>query len=138
MSVAMNVVYAGDLKCRATHLPSGSVIETEAPVDNGGKGEAFSPTDLVGAALASCALTVMGIVARRQGIDIRGAAARVIKEMVATPTRRIGTLTVAVTMPAGIQVSAEDRSRLENAVAACPVKKSLHPDINLHFDIVWP
>lgn len=137
MSVAMNVVYEGSLKCQATHLPSGSVIHTEAPVDNGGKGESFSPTDLLGTALASCVLTIMGIVAQRQGLDLRGASARVVKDMTTVPVRRVGSLAVVVTMPAGLNLSEEDRTRLENAAAACPVKKSLHPDIDIKIEFVW-
>ncbi|MEI8079832.1 MAG: OsmC family protein, partial [bacterium] len=80
MSVEMDVLYDGSLKCRAIHVPSGRVIGTEAPVDNGGTGSEFSPTDLMGAALASCVMTVMGIVAQRQGLELRGMQARVVKE----------------------------------------------------------
>ncbi len=138
MAVEMEIVYEGSLKCRATHLPSGSVIVTEAPVDNGGTGGAFSPTDLVGSALASCVMTVMGIVAQRQGIDLRGMTARVVKEMAAAPVRRIGALTVVITPPPGLKLSNEDRKRLEHAAEICPVKKSLHPDVEIRMEIAWP
>jgi len=127
--VKMNVTYTGDLHCDLTHEPSGSKIETDAPKDNLGRGASFSPTDLVGAALASCILTTMAILAKRDGVPFEGASASVEKEMVTQPTRRIGTLAVAVTMPKSI---AEDyRVKLERAAHACPVHHSLHPDVKL-------
>ncbi len=134
MAVEMDIVYEGNLKCRAVHGPSDSAIQTEAPVDNGGTGGAFSPTDLVGAALASCVMTVMGIVAQRHGIDLRGMKAHAVKEMAAAPVRRIGALTVVVTLPPGLKLSDEDRKRLEGAAESCPVKKSLHPDVQVRLD----
>jgi putative redox protein len=138
MAVEMEIVYEGNLKCRATHGPSGNMIQTEAPVDNGGTGGAFSPTDLVGAALASCVMTVMGIVAQRQGIDLRGMKAHAAKEMASAPVRRIGALTVVVTLPPGLTLSDEDRKRLEHAAEICPVKKSLHPDVQVKIDFTYP
>jgi putative redox protein len=134
MSVRMAVTYQGGLHCEALHEPSGSRIETDAPKDNEGRGERFSPTDLVGAALGSCMLTVMGIVARRHAWDMAGARAEVEKEMVATPIRRIARLGLQITMPAGIPPNA--RAVLERAAHTCPVHQSLHPDvkIDLHFD----
>jgi putative redox protein len=125
--VKINVVYEGDLRCRLTHEPSGSVILTDAPKDNMGKGEAFSPTDLVASALASCMLTVMGIVAHKNQINITGAKADVTKEMIALPVRRIGTITVDIHMPQGL--STAQRSLLEHAAHTCPVHKSLSPDV---------
>lgn len=125
--VNMNAVYAGDLHCRLTHGPSGSTIETDAPKDNMGRGECFSPTDMVGAALAACVLTTMAIVAKRDGVAFEGATAEVVKEMVSTPSRRIGALPVKVTMPKS--VPADYRAKLENAARTCPVHRSLHPDV---------
>ncbi len=125
--VKMNVVYEGDLRCKLTHEQSGSVITTDAPKDNMGKGEAFSPTDLVAAALSSCMLTVMGIAAKRHNIDFKEARADVTKEMVAIPVRRIGTITVNVHMPKGL--TNEQRTILEQAAHTCPVHKSLSPDV---------
>jgi putative redox protein len=119
--------YTGGLHCRLTHGPSGSEIETDAPKDNQGKGEQFSPTDLVGAALASCILTTLAIVAERDGFSLQGATAEVTKEMVATPTRRIGSLSVHVTFFS--MIPAEAREKLERAAHQCPVHQSLHPDI---------
>jgi len=125
--VKMHAVYGGGLHCELTHEPSGSQIETDAPKDNMGKGERFSPTDLVGAALASCILTTMAIVAERDQISLVGAKATVAKEMVVTPTRRIGALEVQVTLPKTVPV--ESREKLERAAYQCPVHKSLHPDV---------
>ncbi len=125
--VKMNVVYEGGLHCKLTHEQSGAVITTDAPKDNMGKGEAFSPTDLVAAALSSCMLTVMGIVAQRHSINFQDAKVDVIKEMVTAPVRRIGSIQVDIHMPKGL--SKEQRTMLENAAHACPVHKSLHPDV---------
>ena len=133
--VEMTVKYLGDLRCEAQHGPSQAVLTTDAPVDNLGKGEAFSPTDLVATAMATCMLTTMGIVAQRQGIDMSGATARVTKEMVTTPHRRIGRLAVSIRMPHA--VGDDDRKRLENAAHACPVHRSLHPDVDAPITITW-
>src|SRR6185503_15174463 len=104
------MVYEGGLHCRLTHGPSGATLPTDAPKDNMGKGEAFSPTDLVATALGTCMLTTMGIVAQRHNIDMSGARVRVTKEMVTQPTRRIGRLGVEIVMPRA--VGEEDRQRL--------------------------
>src|SRR5437764_11814466 len=100
--VQIEIEYHGNLRTQATHEPSGSTLLTDAPKDNQGNGEAFSPTDLVATALGTCMLTTMGIAARRLNVDMTGATARVLKEMVATPLRRIGKLTVEIHMPARI------------------------------------
>jgi putative redox protein len=135
MSVRMAVTYQGSLHCEARHEPSGSRIETDAPKDNEGRGERFSPTDLVGAALGSCMLTVMGIVAQRHAWDLRGARAEVEKEMVAQPLRRIGRLGLRMLMPPGIPKNA--RAVLERAAHTCPVHQSLHPDVKIDLTFVW-
>lgn len=131
MSVEVDIAYTGELRCQATHKPSGSQIFTDAPVDNHGKGEAFSPTDLVATALGTCMLTIMGIVAERNGWDLRGTKVHVVKEMAAKPARRIGKLEVTITIPAsvGSTLSEEDRQKIENAAHTCPVHHSLHPDV---------
>ena len=90
MAVEIDVVYTGELHCEATHGPSGSKLTTDAPVDNGGKGAAFSPTDLVGVALGTCLVTIMGIIAKRHDWDLRGTRVHVVKEMAAKPARRVG------------------------------------------------
>lgn len=133
--VTTTSIYNGSLRCRATHGPSGGVIVTDAPVDNHGRGEAFSPTDLVAAAVGTCILTVMGIAAERLGAVIDGAEVVVEKTMVAAPTRRIGALACRITMPAGIKEG--HRASLTRAAERCPVKESLHPETEITMVWVW-
>jgi putative redox protein len=127
--VEMNIVYEGKLRCKATHGPSKNEIATDAPKDNQGRGEAFSPTDLVGAALGSCMLTIMGIYAQRHKLSIEGSTVRVEKEMITEPIRRIGKLTASFVIRGG--VSEQDRAILERAALTCPVHQSLHPDVKI-------
>ncbi len=134
--VKLSIVYEGELHCKLTHEQSGSVITTDAPKDNNGKGEAFSPTDLVAAAMGSCMMTVMGIAAARHAIDLKGSTVEVTKEMVAAPIRRIGTISVTMRMVAGIPV--DKRGMLDAAAHACPVHKSLHPDVQTPIQIIYP
>jgi len=133
--VEINVTYNGQLRTTAVHGPSQNSLITDAPKDNMGKGEAFSPTDLVATALATCILTTMGIVAQRNNLDMSGATARVTKEMVSTPIRRIGRLAVTVHMPR--KLSDDDQRRLENAAHTCPVHRSLHPDVEAPITFTW-
>ena len=139
MAVEINLVYEGQLRCAATHGPSGATLATDAPVDNHGKGESFSPTDLVATALGACVMTIMGIVAERNQIDLTGTRIHVTKEMVQQPIRRIGRLPVTVTIPAdkAAKVDAADRTKLETAARHCPVHQSLHPDIDSPIEFVW-
>lgn len=132
--VKSTTVYTGGLHCEAVHDPSGARIATDAPTDNHGKGEAFSPTDLVGAAMAACMSTIMGIVAERHGIDLQGMSIEVQKHMNAEP-RRIGKLEVTITVP--LPADTPFKSMLEAAAMNCPVKKSLHPDIEIPVTWVW-
>lgn len=132
--VKSHITYQGGLHCSAQHEPSKAVIETDAPVDNNGKGEAFSPTDLVGAALAACMSTIMGMVAERKGIDLTGMTVDVAKHMNADP-RRIGKLEVVITVP--LPEDTPYKSMLEQAALNCPVKKSLHPDIEIPITWIW-
>lgn len=130
------VIYVGDLRTEATHIQSNTVIHTDAPKDNFGKGEAFSPTDLVATALASCMISIMGIVSRRDGITpIDGAEAEVLKVMYADP-RRIGEVHIKITFPKN-NFSDKEKKIYENAAYTCPVAKSLHPDIKQVIDFVW-
>ena len=122
-------------QCKLEHGPSGTKISTEAPKDNGGTGMSFSPTDLVGAALASCALTTMALVASREGIAFGDARARVEKRMT-PPPRRIGELVLEIDMPAGL--SAAHRTRMEEVAHGCPVMRSLHPDVKLPISFRYP
>ena len=133
--VKINIEYQSNLRCGATHGPSGTRLYTDAPVDNNGKGESFSPTDLVGTALGSCILTVMGIVAERIGVDMAGASAEVEKIMIVDPKRRIGELKLRISVPG--PVSEKDRKKLERTALSCPVHKSLHPDIKMPITFVW-
>ena len=137
MSVQIDVVYEGGLHCSAKHAPSGSIISTDAPVDNGGKGEAFSPTDLVATALGSCLVTIMGLVAKREEINIEGTHVQVFKEMVSDPVRRIGSLKTTVTIPNANGLTEKQKTMLENAAKTCPVKQSLHPDIKVEINFIY-
>lgn len=134
--VRMSGIYQGEKHCEVKHGPSGAQIETDAPKDNNGKGEAFSPTDLVGAAMGSCMLTVMSIAAERDGVHLKGARFEVEKEMGVNP-RRIVKLNVALHMPQGIPH--DYRKKLEDIAMTCPVKQSVHPDMQIpvvfHYDI---
>ena len=120
------VEYKGQLRTEAKHLRSGTVIVTDAPIDNQGKGEAFSPTDLVATALASCMITIMGIVAERDGIDIEGVTADVDKIMSKEP-RRIGEIKIIITFKS--KLTTDQREKLERAAKTCPVSGSLHEDL---------
>lgn len=133
--VRIQTEYQGDLHCTSVHTPSKTELPTDAPVDNQGRGESFSPTDLVATSLGTCMLTTMGIVARTLNFDLTGASATVDKEMSSTPPRKINRLTVAIRVPR--TTSPENRQRLENAAHTCPVKKSLHPDIETPIEFVW-
>jgi putative redox protein len=126
--------YAAALRCHSSHGPSGSELETDAPTDNQGKGERFSPTDLVATALSTCILTILGIVAERHGWPLEGASARVEKTMSSDTPRRIALLEVWVTLPAGL--SEQQRAVLKRAGEGCPVKVSLAGSvpIRLHWD----
>jgi putative redox protein len=132
--VEMKGIYVGEKHCDLVHGPSGTKIATDAPKDNQGKGEAFSPTDLMGAALGSCILTTMAIVAERDGVSLSGARFTVGKEMQPTP-RKIARLALKIEMPAGIPESY--RPKLEVVAHSCPVAKSLNPDIEIPVEWIW-
>lgn len=127
MSVRLDATYQGDLRVAATHAPSKVTLITDAPVDNHGKGESFSPTDLVAAALINCMATIMGIKAKSLGIPLEGMTLSVEKIMTAEPPRRIASLPVTITLP--VAVTDEQFRSLVAAAESCPVAKSLHPDI---------
>jgi putative redox protein len=133
--ITIDITYQGDLRCEAVHQPSGTRLNTDAPKDNMGKGESFSPSDLVATALGACMLTIMGIAARSLNVDLKGTKVTVQKEMVATPLRRIGSLTVRIAVPG--KWTAEQRQKLEQAASTCPVHKSLHPDVQIPVEFVW-
>jgi putative redox protein len=133
--VTLTSVYEGGLRCRATHGPSGTTLVTDAPVDNHGKGESFSPTDLVASALGACMMTILAIVAERHGVDVAGMKAETVKEMTQTPPRRISSLRTRLTIP--LPADHPRRAALEEAARTCPVHKSLHPDIDASIEFVW-
>ncbi len=134
--ITSSIVYKGDLRTEATHIQSGNVILTDAPKDNHGKGEAFSPTDLVATALASCMISVMGIVSKKESITtVDGATAEVTKVMVTEP-RRIGEIHITITFPKK-DFTEKEKKIYEHAAHTCPVAKSLHPDLKQIVTFNW-
>ena len=128
--------YLGDLHCRAVHQPSGAVLETDAPKDNQGRGEAFSPTDLCATSLMTCMATIMGILARNLGYDLSGLKMEVRKHMTAAAPRRIEKLIVIYRFP--LPADADTQLKLRRAAETCPVHRSLHPDVQIHVEYIWP
>lgn len=136
MGVEIDMTYEGNLRCVATHGPSRSVLETDAPRDNCGKGERFSPTDLVATALATCIATTVGILAQRNNWNLQGMRVHVTKEMSAEGPRRIVRLPVEIWMPPVSDAAA--REQIETTARTCPVYKSLAPEIETPCTIHWP
>ena len=134
--VQIQMQYEGGLRCAAVHGPSKTKLVTDAPVDNMGKGESFSPTDLVATALGTCILTTMAIVADRHQWRMEGSTATVEKVMVADPARRIGKLIVTVRMRG--ELDARARETLERTAHTCPVHKSLAPNVEIPITFEWP
>ncbi len=130
--VYTDVEYLGDLHCRVHHGPSGHEFTTDAPKDNRGNGEFFSPTDLVGTAMGSCIATIMGIKAKDNDIDIKGLKIKVTKEMMNKPYRRIKRLTLDFIFPR--RLNDKDFTIMKNVIKTCPVTRSLHPDIEIITD----
>jgi uncharacterized OsmC-like protein len=128
-------IYEGTLRCSATHGPSGSAIETDAPTDNHGRGERFSPTDLVATALGTCMLTTMGIFAARHDADMTGSRVRVVKEMTSEAPRRIARITTEISMT--LPGDHPQRELLEKVALSCPVHLSLHPEVAKPVTITW-
>jgi putative redox protein len=131
-----SVVYEGELRCKATHNQSGSEIETDAPTDNRGKGQRFSPTDMVCVALGTCAITTMGIKAQDMDIDLAGTTLDIQKHMMSDP-RRIGKIDVMIRFPKSLNLSEKDRTILERIGNNCPVFKSLSPDLAVDLVYEW-
>jgi len=130
------IIYEGELRTKAVHLQSNTIIETDAPTDNQGKGERFSPTDLVATALGSCMLTIMGIKAREMDIDLSGVKLEVLKRMKADP-RRIGGVYISFHFPSSLLLDEKQKTILKNAAITCPVAKSLHPDLEQNINFHW-
>lgn len=127
--------YLGELRVESVHLKSGQIVLSDAPTDNNGKGEAFSPTDMVATSLATCMLTIMGIMARNKEINIQGATAEINKIM-GTDPRRIIRIEIKFTMPK-VGIDTHTQELLERAAKTCPVAKSIHPDIEQVVEFVW-
>ena len=133
--VSLTSTYEGGLRCRATHGPSGTTLITDAPVDNHGKGESFSPTDLVATALGACMMTIMGIAAERHQLDLSGMQIEVTKVMSADLPRRIAKLATTIKVP--LPPEHPQRALLENAALTCPVHKSLSAEMEKPVDFEW-
>jgi uncharacterized OsmC-like protein len=133
--VTITATYDGGLRCSAQHGPSGTTLITDAPVDNHGKGESFSPTDLLATATATCMMTVMGIAAERHGVELKGTTVKIGKEMSLDLPRRIVALRSVMTIP--LSSDHPQRALLEGAAKACPVKQSLAPEIDTTVEFRW-
>jgi uncharacterized OsmC-like protein len=131
-----SVIYKGSLRCEAKHLQSGSLIETDAPTDNRGKGERFSPTDLLCVSLATCIVTTMAIRAGDMGLDLSGTEMEVTKHMLPDP-RRVAKVEVKLFLKASAVPEENDREALQRAGDNCPVAKSVHPDMQVKIDYNW-
>jgi len=131
------ITYNGGLRTNALHIQSGSIIETDAPTDNKGKGERFSPTDLVAVALASCIVTTLGIAAPVHQLDIDGAECEVTKIMTSNP-RKIGEIIIVISFPKSTPFSDKQMSKIEHIAHTCPVFESLHPDCVKRITFNWP
>ena len=130
-----SLIYEGNLRCSATHLQSGTVIETDAPTDNRGKGEKFSPTDTLCVALGTCIITTMALKARDMSIELKDTKIEITKHMLKDP-RRVGQIDVTLHFPR-LGLNEEQRSTLETTGNNCPVAKSLHPDLNMNIQYKW-
>jgi len=132
-----SVIYEGDLRTVALHLASGTQIETDAPVDNQGKGERFSPTDLVATALGSCMLTIMGMKARDLKLDLKGTRIEIQKTMKSDP-RRVSGISLTFHLPVTLLLTEQQKKSLQIAGDTCPVRYSIHPDIDVRINYNWP
>lgn len=130
------ILYEGNLRCNARHLQSNSILETDAPTDNRGKGERFSPTDLVCTALATCMITTMAMKATDMGIELKDTTIDVKKYMVSDP-RRITKIDVSVSFSKTLQLIEKEKTILQRTGDNCPVIKSLHPDIEINITYHW-
>ena len=133
----VKTTYLGDLRTNSTHLQSGNQLITDAPTDNMGKGEAFSPTDLLATATGTCILTTMAIVAQRDGIELSDSEVEVTKIMTQTPPRRVARLEINLKMRSNVVLSNEQINKLENTAHKCPVALSLHPDVEQVLTFEW-
>ena len=130
------IVYKGQLRCECTHLQSGTVMETDAPTDNRGKGERFSPTDTLCVSLATCMITTMALKATDMNIELDGTSIDLTKYMLSDP-RRISKISLELHIPGTADISEKDRAILQKVGDNCPVAKSLHPDLQLNIEYHW-
>jgi putative redox protein len=130
------ILYEGNLRCNATHLQSGNTIETDAPTDNRGKGERFSPTDLLCTSLATCMITTMAIKASDMGIELKGTEISIKKHMLSDP-RRIGKIDVLLTFPSILALEEKDKTILQKVGDHCPVMRSLSQDVEVNAVYNW-
>jgi putative redox protein len=131
-----SIIYKGQLRCEATHLQSGSIIETDAPTDNRGKGERFSPTDLLCVSLATCIVTTIGLKAADMQINLSNTNIEVTKHMLSDP-RRVGKVEINIQFPSTLQLEEKERIIFQRVGDNCPVKKSLHPDVEVIVEYIW-
>jgi putative redox protein len=131
-----SIIYKGHLRCEATHLQSGSIIETDAPTDNRGKGERFSPTDLLCVSLATCIVTTIGLKAADMQINLSDTNIEVTKHMLSDP-RRVGKVEIKIKFPSALQLEEKERNIFQRVGDNCPVKKSLHPDVEVVVEYIW-
>jgi len=131
-----SIIYQGDLRCQATHLQSGTVIESDAPTDNRGKGEKFSPTDLLCVSLGTCIITTIALKARDLSVDVKDTTIEVTKHMLNDP-RRVGAIDVIVKFSQSLVIDEKDKIVLERTGNNCPVAKSIHPDIKTNIVYQW-
>jgi uncharacterized OsmC-like protein len=138
MAQTLDIVYQGSLRSLATWGDGTVTLIADAPLEHGGLGASFAPTDLVAVALGTCLMSILGAIAERSGLDLIGTTVRVVKEMAAKPLRRIGRLQVTITFPEGRDYPAEIREKFQRAMEHCPVRQSLHPDIQESVELVYP
>jgi putative redox protein len=125
-----SIIYKGSLRCEAIHVQSGTMIETDAPTDNRGKGERFSPTDLLCVSLATCIVTTMGMKAMDMNIDLSDTKMEVTKHMVSDP-RRVGKIEIKLIFPPQLKLSEKEMTIMQRVAETCPVKKSLHESVEV-------
>jgi putative redox protein len=133
----VSTTYLGDLRTESTHLQSGTKILTDAPTDNMGKGEAFSPTDLVATATGTCMMTTMAIFAQRDGVELSGSKVEVSKIMTTQPPRKIARLEIKLSMTTNIVLDEDQKAKYEKIAHACPVSRSLNPDVEQDVVFTW-
>lgn len=138
MPAQIDLTYDGRFRCTVRHISTGQTVSTDVPQSRGGIGENLSPTDLVVVALGTCVLTTVAMVGQRHQLDLTGMSACMEKDMVTGPSGRIASIGMTITLPLGLRLTPANRDRLEHAAQACPVKQSLHPDIDIRVEFVYP